>query len=37
MKITSGDDDIWTSQDCPRAIPSEDVVLRNNVEHRDRA
>lgn len=31
MKITSGDDDIWTSQDCPRAIPSEDVVVRNNV------
>jgi hypothetical protein len=31
MKITSGDDDIWTSQDCPRAVPSEDVVVRNNV------
>ena len=31
MKITSGDDDIWTSQECPRAVPSEDVVVRNNV------
>ena len=31
VKITSGDDDIWTSQDCPRAVPSEDVVVRNNV------
>ena len=31
MKVTSGSDDIWTSQECPRAIPSEDVVVRNNV------
>ena len=31
MKLTSGDDDIWTSQECPRAVPSEDVVIRNNV------
>ncbi len=31
MKLTSGDDDIWSSQDCPRAIPSQDVVVRNNV------
>ena len=31
VKLTSGDDDIWTSQDCPGAIPSEDVVVRNNV------
>lgn len=31
MKITSGDDDIWSSQDCPRAMPSKDVVVRNNV------
>ena len=31
MRITSGDDDIWSSQDCPRAIPTDDVVVRNNV------
>ena len=30
VKLTSGDDDIWSSQDCPRAIPHQDVVLRNN-------
>ena len=29
-KITSGEDDIWSSQDCPRAIPSEDVTLYDN-------
>jgi hypothetical protein len=37
MKITSGDDDIWSSQDCPRAIPSEDVTLRNNQSTKVRA
>ncbi len=31
VKITSGDDDIWFSTRCPRAIPREDVVIRNNV------
>lgn len=31
VKITSGDDDIWFSAQCPRAIPREDVVIRNNV------
>ncbi|WP_432476351.1 hypothetical protein [Nocardioides sp. GXQ0305] len=31
VKLTSGDDDIWSSQDCPRAIPTEDVVLRSTV------
>lgn len=31
MKITSGDDDIWSSQDCPRAIPRRDLVVRNNA------
>lgn len=31
VKITSGDDDIWFSNQCPRAIPREDVVIRNNV------
>lgn len=31
VKITSGDDDIWFSRQCPRAVPREDVVIRNNV------
>ncbi|MGZ5398852.1 MAG: hypothetical protein ACXWDM_02485 [Nocardioides sp.] len=31
VKITSGDDDVWFSNQCPRAIPHEDVVIRNNV------
>lgn len=31
VKITSGDDDIWSSRECPGAIAREDVVLRNNV------
>lgn len=31
VKITSGDDDIWFSTQCRRAIPREDVVIRNNV------
>jgi len=31
MRITSGDDDIWTSQQCPKAIPKQDVVVRDNV------
>ncbi len=31
VRITSGDDDIWSSRQCPRAIPTEDVVIRNNV------
>jgi hypothetical protein len=28
MKITSGRDDIWSSRDCPEAIPDQDVVVR---------
>lgn len=28
VKITSGDDDVWFSRQCPRAIPSRDVVVR---------
>jgi hypothetical protein len=28
LKITSGSDLIWTTSECPRAIPSRDVVLR---------
>ncbi|HYH34911.1 MAG TPA: hypothetical protein VD814_07155 [Nocardioides sp.] len=31
MKLTSGQDEIWTSSDCPRAIPKQDLVVRNNV------
>lgn len=31
VKVTSGDDDIWSSRQCPRSIPTQDVVLRNNV------
>jgi len=31
VKIRSGKDDIWFSNQCPRAIPSENVVLRNNA------
>jgi hypothetical protein len=31
VKVTSGDDDIWFSQQCPRSIPAEDVVLRSDV------
>lgn len=29
VKLTSGDDRIWSSQDCPTAVPEEPVVLRN--------
>jgi hypothetical protein len=28
VKLTSGSDRIWTSQECPRAVPREAVVLR---------
>jgi hypothetical protein len=28
MTITSGPDDIWSSRDCPDAIPAQDVVVR---------
>jgi hypothetical protein len=31
MKITSGSDLIWTSQQCPRAVPVQDVVVRRDV------
>ncbi len=30
MKITSGEDLIWSSQQCPRAIPTKDLVLRRS-------
>jgi hypothetical protein len=31
MKITSGQDDIWSSRQCPHAIPRQDVVVRQDV------
>jgi hypothetical protein len=31
VKITSGKDDIWSSLECPRAIPVRDVVVRKAV------
>lgn len=31
VKVTSGKDDIWFSTQCRRAIPTQDVVIRNNV------
>jgi hypothetical protein len=31
MKITSGSDEIWTSRQCPRAVPVQDVVVRRDV------
>jgi hypothetical protein len=31
MKITSGKDDIWSSRQCPRAIPKRDVVVRREA------
>jgi hypothetical protein len=31
VKITSGKDDIWSSLECPRAVPRKDVVVRRDV------
>lgn len=31
VSITSGEDDIWTSRDCPRSIPASDVIVRKAV------
>lgn len=31
LAITSGKDDIWSSRDCPKAIPVRDVVVRRAV------
>jgi hypothetical protein len=31
VSITSGKDAIWSSRDCPKAIPDQNVVVRNNV------
>jgi hypothetical protein len=29
VRLTSGNDRIWSSQDCPKAVPEEQVVLRD--------
>jgi hypothetical protein len=34
LKITSGDDDIWFSSQCPDAIATEDVVVRRDTTTR---
>jgi hypothetical protein len=31
VSITSGDDDIWSTRECPKAIPVRDVVVRKDV------
>jgi hypothetical protein len=31
LKITSGDDDIWSTRECPRAVRRQDVVVRQDV------
>ncbi len=31
VKISSGKDDIWSSRQCPRALPARDVVVRQAV------
>lgn len=31
VKLTSGSDRIWSSQECPRAIPTEDVIVRRDT------
>lgn len=31
VRLSSGDDRIWSSQDCARAIPTEDVVVRRDT------
>lgn len=31
VKIYAGPDDVWSSQECPRAIPGQDVVVRRDV------
>ena len=31
LKITSGPDDIWSSRECPKVIPTQDVVVRRTV------
>lgn len=31
LKISSGKDDIWSSRECPRVVPTRDVVVRRAV------
>lgn len=31
MSITSGDDDVWSTRECPKAIPAREVVVRKAV------
>ncbi|GCD89711.1 hypothetical protein [Nocardioides sp. LS1] len=31
VKVTSGKDEIWSSRQCPRVVPTEDVVVRRAV------
>ena len=31
MKITSGNDDIWSTRECPRAVPQQEVVVRRDT------
>ncbi|MCY7397147.1 MAG: hypothetical protein LH468_13545, partial [Nocardioides sp.] len=31
LKVTSGEDDIWSTQQCPQAVPTQDLVLRRAV------
>lgn len=31
VKVTSGSDRIWSTQDCPKAVPSREVVVRSGV------
>lgn len=33
-KITSGEDEIWTSRECPRATPTRELVVRRDTETR---
>lgn len=30
-KITSGDDEIWTSRECPRGVPTQELVVRRDT------
>ena len=32
VSITSGDDAIWSSRECPTSIPTQDLVLRSTVD-----
>lgn len=32
VSITSGDDDIWSTRECPASVPAQDVVVRQAVD-----